>query len=124
MPGGCGGATAGFFSEENESMREITSAKALKKALRTGVVLVDFNASWCGPCRAQEPILAELASRYDSRINFTVVNIDDHRDLAAQFKIRSVPTLVIYKDGVEKLRLVGLEDFSILAAAFDEALTT
>ena len=105
-------------------MREITSAKALKKAVRAGVVLIDFNASWCGPCRAQEPILAELASWYDGRVGFTVINIDDHRDLAAQFKIKSVPTLIIFKDGVEKLRLVGLQDFSSLAAAFDDALTT
>jgi len=105
-------------------MREITSAKALKKAVSAGVVLLDFNASWCGPCRAQEPILAELASRYDGRVSFTVIHIDDHRDLAAQFKIKSVPTLIIFKDGREKLRLVGLQDFSSLAAAFDEVLET
>lgn len=105
-------------------MREITSGKALKKAVSTGVALVDFNAPWCGPCRAQEPILAELADRYEGRVEFAVINIDDHRDLAAQFKIKSVPTLVIFKDGAEKLRLVGLQDFSSLAAAFDEALTT
>ena len=104
-------------------MREITSAKALKKAVSVGVVLIDFNASWCGPCRAQEPILAELARRYDGWINFTVVNIENHRDLAAQFKIKSVPTLVLFKDGMETLRLVGLQDLPSLAAAFDEVLT-
>jgi thioredoxin 1 len=105
-------------------MREITSAKALKRAVSVGVVLIDFNASWCGPCRAQEPILAELAIRYDGRVDFTVIHIDEHRDLAARFKIKSVPTLVIFKDGVEKLRLVGLQDLSSLAAAFEEVLAT
>jgi thioredoxin 1 len=105
-------------------MREITSAKALKKAVRAGVVLIDFNASWCGPCRAQEPILAKLATLYDGRVDFAVINIDEHRDLTAQFKIKSVPTLVIFKGGGEALRLVGLQDFTSLAAAFDEVLTT
>ena len=95
-------------------MRDISSA----------VVLVDFNAPWCGPCRAQEPILAELANQYDGRVDFAVVNIDYHRELAAQFRIRSVPTLVIFRDGVERLRLVGLQDFESLAAACDEALST
>jgi len=104
-------------------MREITSAKALKKAVREGIVLIDFNASWCGPCRAQEPILAKLATLYNGRVDFAVINIDDHRDLTAQFKIKSVPTLIIFKNGGEALRLVGLQDFSSLVAAFDDVLT-
>jgi thioredoxin 1 len=105
-------------------MREITSAKALKKAVRAGVVLIDFNASWCGPCRAQEPILAKLATLYNGRVDFAVINIDEHRDLTVLFKIKSVPTLVIFKGGGEARRLVGLQDFTSLAAAFDEVLTT
>jgi thioredoxin-like negative regulator of GroEL len=63
-----------------------------------------------------------VATRYDRRIRFAVVNIDDHRDLAAQFQIRSVPTLVIFKDGVEQVRLAGLQDLSSLVAACDETL--
>ncbi len=110
--------------DKTESMQEITSAKALKRTLGNGVALLDFNAPWCGPCRAQEPILLELSDRYFGQVAFAVIHIDAHRDLAAQFRIRSIPTLIIFKKGVETLRLVGLQGLESLAAALDQALST
>jgi len=108
--------------EKNGSMQEITSAKALESALGNGVVLVDFNAPDCGPCRAQEPILLNLASRYSGKVAFAMIHIDAHRDLAAQFRIRSIPTLIVFKERSEILRLVGVQGFESLAAALDQAL--
>jgi thioredoxin 1 len=104
-------------------MQEITSAKALKSALSSGVVLLDFNAPCCGPCRVQEPILLKLSDRYAGRVAFAVINIEDHRNLAARFQIRSIPTLIVFKDGMEILRLVGFQGAESLTAALDDALS-
>ena len=70
-------------------------------------VLVDFWASWCPPCKAIAPAVEEVAKDYASRARVVKVNIDDSPDLAAQYGIKGIPTLVLFKQGEEKERIVG-----------------
>lgn len=75
--------------------------------IKEGVTLVDFFATWCGPCKMLEPQLIEL-SKEKTDINYVKVDIDQHRELATQtYNVKSVPTLVLFKDGVEVSRRSG-----------------
>lgn len=69
-------------------------------------VLVDFNATWCGPCRMLAPILESVASEND-KFNFAAVDVDDNNELASDYNVSSIPCLVIFKDGKEVKRSVG-----------------
>ena len=70
------------------------------------ITLVDFYASWCGPCKALAPVLDELANE-NKDIIVGKVNVDEEMDLAVRFKVRSVPTMIVFKNGTEINRLVG-----------------
>lgn len=70
-------------------------------------VLVDFWAEWCGPCKMIAPILDELSDEMAGQIKIAKVNVDENRELAAQFNIRSIPTLLIFKDGQVKGQMIG-----------------
>ena len=70
-------------------------------------VLVDFWATWCGPCRMVGPIVEELASEYAGRVKVGKVNVDDEMELAAQYRISSIPSLLFFKDGAVVEQLVG-----------------
>jgi thioredoxin 1 len=70
-------------------------------------VLVDFWAEWCGPCRAIIPTLDQLAEEYDGKLKVAKVNVDQNRDLAQQFGVRSIPFLLIIKDGKVAEQMVG-----------------
>jgi len=82
-------------------------------------ILVDFWAEWCGPCKMLGPILDELAGEYDGRIRIGKVNIDDHQELAVQYGIRSVPTLLLFNQGQVADQIVGLRSKRELKASFD-----
>lgn len=82
-------------------------------------VLVDFWAEWCGPCKMLAPILDELAQEYDGRVRIGKVNIDEHQGLAAQFGIRSIPTLLLFQQGQVADQIVGLRSKRDLKASFD-----
>ena len=84
-----------------------------------GPILVDFWAEWCGPCKMLAPILDELAADYDGRVRFGKVNIDEHRQLAAQFNIQSIPTLLLFNKGQVTEQLVGLRSKKDLKARLD-----
>ncbi len=70
-------------------------------------VLVDFWAEWCGPCKMIAPILDELSVEMAGKLRIAKVNVDENRDVATQFSIRSIPTLLIFKDGQVKGQMVG-----------------
>ena len=72
-----------------------------------GLVMVDFWAEWCGPCRAVAPVLEELAEASDGEVTLLKVNVDENPGLAARYEIRSIPTILFVKDGEVVDRVVG-----------------
>ena len=70
-------------------------------------VVVDFWAEWCGPCKLVAPVLQELAAEHAGTLRVAKVNVDDSPDVARRFEIMSIPTLIVFQDGVAKKRLIG-----------------
>lgn len=82
----------------------------------TGKTVVDFWASWCGPCRAQAPIVEELANTTD--VKLVKIDVDADDTLPADFQVTSIPTLVLFEDGVIVEKFIGLTPIDELKAAF------
>ncbi|MSQ41461.1 MAG: thioredoxin [Dehalococcoidia bacterium] len=85
-------------------------------------VLVDFWAPWCGPCRMVAPIVEELADEYDGKVKFVKLNTDENPQVAGKYGIRSIPTLLVFKDGKLVTQIVGFRPKSDLAKRLEEAL--
>ncbi|MGD9793382.1 MAG: thioredoxin, partial [Acidimicrobiia bacterium] len=83
---------------------------------------VDFWAEWCGPCKMIAPILEEIAGEQDGKVKITKLNVDDNPDLARRFDVMSIPTLIIFKDGVAQKRMVGAKGKGQLLQELNEFL--
>ncbi|NOQ30594.1 MAG: thioredoxin [Helicobacteraceae bacterium] len=75
--------------------------------VKEGVSLVDFWAPWCGPCRMIAPVIEELAEAFEGKANICKVNTDDEQDIAVKYGIRSIPTILFFKDGEMVDQMVG-----------------
>ena len=84
--------------------------------------LVDFWATWCGPCRMVAPVVEELAEEYEGRITFAKVDVDQNPQVAGKYGIMSIPTLLIFKDGKPVSTVVGFRPKAELKRNLDEAL--
>ena len=82
-------------------------------------VLVDFYADWCGPCKVVGPIVQELGKDYEGRVDVRKVDVDANPDLASQYGVRSIPTLILFKDGIVQDTIVGSVPKSHLAEIID-----
>ena len=85
-------------------------------------VLVDYWAEWCGPCKMIAPILDEVATAYDGKLQIAKMNVDENRDIPAKFGIRGIPTLMIFKNGELAATKVGAMSKSQLTAFIDQQL--
>ena len=82
-------------------------------------VLVDFGAEWCGPCKVIAPVVEELAKDYEGKIKFGKVNVDDHNMVASEYGVRSIPTLLIFKNGAVVNQIVGAVPKEKITAILD-----
>ncbi len=97
-------------------------ADGFDAAISNGLVLVDFWATWCAPCRIQNPILEELALEIHHLADITKLDVDDHGSIAARFGVRSIPTLILFRDGEAVERFVGVQQKETLRAAIENYL--
>ena len=78
----------------------LTNQNFEEKVLKSEIpVLVDFFATWCGPCKMLAPVIAELAEKYEGKVKVGKVNVDEENELAMKYQISSIPTLVLFKEG-------------------------
>ncbi len=100
----------------------LTDADFDTKVKTEPLVLVDFWAEWCGPCRAIAPVLDELASEYAGRLTIGKVNVDENGQTAARFGIRSIPTLLVMKNGVRVDQIVGAHPKQAIKSKIEQHL--
>lgn len=86
---------------------EIITEKNFEEKTKSGLVLIDFFATWCGPCRMMSPILEEVGENLDGKVSIYKVDVDEDEKLARKFGILSIPTLIIFKDGKQVDKKVG-----------------
>lgn len=85
-------------------------------------VFVDFWAEWCAPCRRLAPIVEELSNEYAGKVKFCKVNVEEESELAQRFGIRSIPTMIIFKDGKPVNQLIGLQPKSEILKVLDQLI--
>ena len=103
----------------SESVRDVSDS-GFAEAIRTGVVLVDFWAPRCAPCRMQGPILEEVSAAVDDKAVILKVNIDENPKAAEAFYFKSIPTLILLKDGEVMLQFIGFQSKETLVSAIGQ----
>ncbi len=102
--------------------RKITTANFETEVLRADKpVLVDLYADWCGPCKMLAPLLSELAEEYEGVVRVGKLNVDEEPELAVRYRVSSIPTLLLFKDGAVVAKSVGYSPKEELRALFEKA---
>jgi len=108
-----------------ENVFEVKSSTWGEEVLNAkGLIMVDFWAAWCAPCRLVSPTVEELAKEYEGKVKFIKCNTDENSDIASQYKIMGIPTLMFFKDGKTLDSIVGAVPKQQLKAKIDNLLNT
>ena len=107
--------------KESEKIKIFTDQNFQNK-IKTGIVLVDFWAVWCMPCKMMVPVLNELAEETNGKVIIAKVNVDEQKATAAKFSIRSIPTMILFQNGKEVKRIVGVKTKDYLLKEFDRRI--
>jgi len=99
---------------------QIMSESTFQKDIKKGIVVVDFWATWCGPCRMQAPIFENVAQELKKEVSFGKVDVDKNRLLSELYSVSSIPTIIIFKDGQLAYRIEGLTDKKTLVSTIKE----
>ena len=113
---------AGAKGTDGKSNVIALTENSFKQTITSGVSVIDFWAAWCGPCRLQAPIMEDLARRYVGRAVVAKIDVDAEGGLAESYGIRNIPTVVIFKDGKEIKRFIGVTGENVLARIMNELL--
>lgn len=109
---------------ENKKYIDVTDTSFDSEVIQSKIpVLVDFWASWCGPCRMVAPVIEELAAEYDGKFKIAKVDVDANPRVSAKYGIRSIPTLLIFKNGNVVEQMVGAIPKKALASKIDAHLS-
>ena len=101
---------------------KITNTAEFDAIKDNGVVLVDFYADWCGPCKMISPILEELAKEYEGKVTIVKVNVDENGNIAGRYGVMSIPNLVLFKNGDVVKQVVGFQPKNQLQALLNSAI--
>ena len=106
-----------------DNVKELTSNDFKTEVLESdSPVLVDFWAEWCGPCKVIAPVIEELALDYDGKVKFGKLNVDDHNQVASEYGVRSIPTLLVFKNGSVVNQIVGAVPKERIAESLDTVI--
>jgi len=112
------------YSPENESDKLVLlNDKNFNKHIDRGVVLVDFWAPWCGPCKMIAPLVSELADQFDGKAGIGKLNVDENKATAAKYGVRSIPTIILFKNGEIVQQFVGIKSKATYAKAIEAMLS-
>lgn len=108
--------------KDNEGEIVTITEANFEKVTANGLVLVDFFATWCGPCKMQKPVLVELAKENAGKLTIGTLDTDKCQNLSARFNIRSIPCMILFKDGKEVKRIIGYHQKAELLKELEEYL--
>ena len=118
LAAGCGGP--GSMNESTQNVKHITAAEFDPEVVQAvAPVVVDFYATWCGPCKMLSPRIDQMAGAFTNRVKFVKINFDQASSLAQRFSVEAVPTLLLFREGKVVDTLIGVPDPEILKSHLD-----
>lgn len=109
------------YSGNDGKVKEVNE-KNFENSISKGVVIVDFWATWCRPCLMQAPIFEEAAKEMKGKVTFLKIDVDKAKNVAAKYRISSIPTLIVFKDGKEVTRTMGTQQKENIIAVLNKIL--
>lgn len=109
------------MAKDHEKIKILTGQN-FQNQVKTGVTVVDFWAAWCMPCKMMVPVLNSVADELKGNNSIGKLNIEEHQDVAAKYKVRSIPTLIMFKNGKEINRFVGVKTKDFLIKEIQKAI--